>query len=207
MKVLVVGAAGKTGRAVVGHAVGAGHEVTALVHGDGADLGPAVAVRVGDATDTGTVAAAVAGRDAVIDTVGGRTPYRRTTLETDVAKAVVSAMREHGVRRLVVTSFIGEGASAANTTVPEKVLLHTFLRGARVDKAGMESAVSASGLDWVITRPPVLTDKPATGATRVLASGGRGRARTIARADLAAFLVAQLTDDQYLRHAVVVTDR
>ena len=43
MKVLVVGAAGKTGRAVVDQAIKAGHEVTAFVHRDGYDV-PGVAV-------------------------------------------------------------------------------------------------------------------------------------------------------------------
>ncbi len=62
MKVLVVGAAGRTGRAVVEEAVKAGHEVTAFVHSDNDYDVPGVAVRVGDASDAETVEAAVVGR-------------------------------------------------------------------------------------------------------------------------------------------------
>ncbi len=207
MKVLVVGAAGKTGRAVVEQAVKAGHEVTAFLHSDtGYDI-PGVAVRVGDATDASMVQAAVTGHDAVIDTVAGKTPYRHTTLETRVAAAVVAAMQHHSSRRLVVTSLLGEGDSIANTTFPLKILLATFLRGAKPDKAGMESAVRGSGLDWVITRPPVLTDKPAIGGVRVFATDSREQAHSITRADLAAFLVAQLSSDEHLGKAVVVANR
>lgn len=207
MKVLVVGAAGKTGRAVVEQAVTVGHEVTALVHRDGDYNVPGVAVRVGDASAAEAVEAAVAGQDAVIDTVGGKTPFKHTTLETRVATTVVAAMQRHGVRRLIVTSMIGEGDSAANAPFIVKILLATFLRGAKPDKGGMESAVSASELDWVITRPAILTEKPATGGVRVFSSDSRDKAHSITRTDLAAFLVAQLSSDDYLGHAVTVANR
>lgn len=68
MKVLVVGAAGKTGRAVDERAVKEGHEVTAFVHSDRDDV-PGVEVRAGDAAD-------MAAMEAAIDTVGGKTPYK-----------------------------------------------------------------------------------------------------------------------------------
>jgi len=206
MKVLVVGAAGRTGRAVVEQAAAAGHEVTALVRSHDYNV-PGVTVRVGDARDAGTVEAAVSGQDAVIDTAGGKTPYKHTTLETDVAATIVAAMQRHGVRRLVVTSTIGEGDSTANTPFYVKILLATFLRGAKPDKAGMESAVSGSELDWVISRPAVLTDKPATGNARVFSTDSREQAHSITRADLAAFLVAQLISDDHLREAVTVANR
>ena len=204
MNVLVLGGGGKTGRAVVDRAVTAGHRVTTLVHsGPGPEV-PGVEVHVGDASDPATVEAAVLTQDAVIDTVGGKTPYRRTTLETDVAAAVVAAMQRHGVRRLVVTSAIGVGDSTAHASPAVRVLVATFLRASTADKAGMEAVVRASGLDWVITRPAVLDDRAATGQTRVLQAGSRDTARAVTRADLAAFLVAQLTSDEHLRRTVTL---
>ncbi|PRY41326.1 NAD(P)-dependent oxidoreductase [Umezawaea tangerina] len=207
MKVLVVGAAGKTGRAVVAKAVEAGHEVTAFVRtADGYDV-PGVRVHAGDARDADVVGAAVAGQDAVIDTVGGKTPYKRTTLETGVAKTIIAAMRLHGVRRLVVTSSVGVGDSIANTPFLVRIVVATFLRASTPDKATMEAAVRESGLDWVITRPAVLTDKPATGRIEVIPSGGPGKARAIPRADLAEFLVARLTGGEHLGTAVTLGGR
>lgn len=207
MKVLVVGAAGKTGRAVVERAAAEGHEVTAFIRSDRGDGVSSVEVRIGDASDPVVMDAAVEGHDAVIDTVGGRTPYRATTLEADVATAVVAAMQRHGVRRLVVTSSIGVGESTAHAPLLTRILVATFLRASTPDKAAMESVVRGSGLDWVITRPAVLTDKAATGHVRTLSAGDRGRARSITRADVAAFLVAQLTGDDHLRQAVTLADR
>lgn len=125
------------------------------------------------------------GQDAVIDTVGGKIPYKHSTLETNVATTIVAAMQRQGVRRLVVTSMLGEGDSAANTPFYFKILLPTFLRGETPDKAAMESVVIASELDWVITRPPFLTEKPATGDVRVFSPDSREKAHSITRADLA----------------------
>lgn len=206
MKVLVVGAAGKTGRAVVQLAVQGGHDVTAFVHREGTYDVPNVATRAGDASDMATMEAAIRGQDAVIDTVGGKTPYKHTTLETGVATAIVGAMQRNGVRRLIVTSSVGEGDGAANAPFFVKILQTTFLRGSNRDKANMESTVSGSDLDWVITRPAVLTDKPATGDVRVFPADNREKARSITRSDLAAFLVAQLTSDDHLRQAVTVAN-
>lgn len=80
----------------------------------------------------------------------------------------------------------------------------TFLRGATKDKAGMEAEVEATHLDWVLVRPPFLTDGEATGNSKVFSPETQEKAHKISRKDLAAFMVRQLTSDTYLRQAVTV---
>jgi len=206
MKVLVIGAAGKTGRAVVAQAVAAGHEVTAFVQKANEYNGANVRVVEGDATDSAAINKAVVGQDAVIDTIGGKTPYKETTLESSAAKTIIASMRQNCVRRLVATSMIGEGGSEANATIWERLLLSTMLRGADKDKAAMESAVEASNLDWVILRPAILNDDPATGNIRVFSAETGEKAHKITRADLAGFMVAQLSDNEHLHQAVTVAN-
>jgi len=205
MKVLVIGAAGKTGQAVVEQALAAGHQVTAFVR-QAATYPPPAGVRVveGDAADRRAMEAAVLGQDAVLDTIGGKTPYKTTTLESSVAHAIIAAMRRHGVRRLVVTSMLGVGDSRANSSFLVRLLVATFLRGANQDKTAMEEAVQASGLDWVILRPAILTDDPAQGNVRVFPAATGETAHKIARADLAAFMLAQLATDEHLQQAVTI---
>lgn len=70
MRVVVTGAAGYVGRAVVGELLGAGHEVGALVRrAPTADLGE-VELHHGDLLDEDAVAAAVRGADAVVHLAG-----------------------------------------------------------------------------------------------------------------------------------------
>lgn len=177
MRVLVVGAAGKTGRAVVEQAMKQGHQVTAFVHSATSSGVPDVEVRVGDASDMATMQDALLGQDAVIEAVGGKAPYKRTTLEARAAATMVEAMQRHGVRRLIATSMFGAGESAANAPFYMKVLLATLLRGEVPDKSKKESIITSSELDWVIVRPPFLTDKPATGDVRILPVHSRDPSR------------------------------
>lgn len=206
MKVLVIGAAGRTGRLVVERAVAAGHQVTAFVRTADGSKQPEVRFIEGDATDRAGMDAAVLGQDAVLDTIGGKTPYKETALETGVADTIIGSMKRNGVRRLIVTSMIGEGSSKANTPIYDRLLLATFLRGADKDKAAMESAVQSSDLDWTILRPAILGDGPALGNVRVYDAGTSEKAHKITRSDLAAFMVTQLSSDDYLHQAVTIAN-
>jgi putative NADH-flavin reductase len=206
LKILVVGAAGKTGKAVVQQAVAAGHEVTAFVHNENGYDVAGVRVVAGDAADSVVMDTAVQGQDAVLDTIGGKTPYKTTTLESSAVNTIIAAMQRHGVRRLVVTSMMGAGDSKANASLLLRLLRATFLRAADKDKTAMETAVEASGLDWVILRPAILSDDPATGNVRVFKVENGEKANTLTRADLASFMLAQLSSDEHLHQAVAIAN-
>jgi len=206
MKVLVFGAAGRSGEALVNEALAAGHEVTAFVRGATQYKKANVRVVAGDALDSAAVDAAVAGQDAVIDALGGKTPWKVTTRETSAARNIVDAMRRNGVRRLLKISVVGAGESIRNAGFfNEHLLMRTFLRGLLVDKAGMEAEIEGSNLNWTLVRPPMLTDGEKTGVARVLSTEGGEKAHKIGRADLAAFMMQQLESGRYLRQAVTVT--
>ncbi len=207
MKVLVIGAAGKTGKAVVEQAVAAGRQVMAFVHtADGYKV-PNVSIIEGDAADRAAMDAAMLGQDAVLDTIGGKTPpYKATTLEASAAGTIIASMQQSGVRRLVVISMLGVGESKANIPIYERLLVSTFLRGEDKDKSAMEAAVEGSSLDWVILRPPFLTDGSAKGNVRVFSVEAGEKAHTITRADLASFMLAQLLDNEHLHQAVTIAN-
>ena len=205
MKVLVFGATGKTGGLVVDCALAKGHEVTVLVRDAGRFQKPGVRVVTGDAIKAEAVREAMRGQEAVVEAIGGTTPYKATRLETTSARNIVQAMRAEGAKRLIVVSMMGIGESAAQAPFWYKYLLMpTFLRGSTPDKRGMEGEVRASGLEYVIARPPILKDGAATGVVKVLGSGETGHA--ITRADLAQFLVDQLEEDEYLGQSVTVVN-
>ncbi|MBD2120428.1 NAD(P)-dependent oxidoreductase [Trichocoleus sp. FACHB-262] len=206
MNVLVIGAAGKTGRQVVEQAVAAGHTVTAFIR-DSAQYNapPNVRVFTGDATDPATMSHAIADQDAVIDTVGGKTPWRKTEIEQRVAHAIVAAAKQHGTCRIIAISALGVGDSTAQATLLFRLLLlPTFLRGSTADKTAMEQAIAQAGVPYVLVRPAVLNDQPAVGSVRVLAGVEKGR--QITRADLAAFVVEQLTTDTHVNRAVTIAN-
>ncbi len=218
MKVLVIGAAGKTGLLIVERAVAAGHTVTALVHAhdDGKESKAdhaleALKVEVihGDTRNPSRLDQIMPGQDAVIDAIGGSTPFRETDLEASSAKVILDSMKRNNVKRLLVISVMGAGESKEHAGFfYEHLLIPVFLRGAIPDKERMEQEIEhrgpVFGIDFVIVRPPVLSDSEAVGTVNILE--GEEKAAKLTRADLAQFLVNQLTSDKYLGQAITISN-
>ena len=204
MKILVIGAAGATGEEVVAQALQKGHEVTALVHTAETYEAPLkVRVVAGDVLNPTTLEKAMPGQEAVIDALGGHTPWKDTGLEKDAARNVIESMKKNGVKRLLVVSAIGVGET--KDLVPgwyEKLIMPTLLRGAMKDKEQMEPEVEASGLEWTIVRPGHLVNGERTGVVRTFEPGTGETAHKITRADVAAFLLEALVDGKYVGEAV-----
>ena len=206
MKLLILGAAGKTGSALVDQALNRGHDVTAFVHTADEYLRTDVRVVAGDARDEHSVFTAVHGQNAVIDALGGHIPFLASTLETDTARNVIQAMTEAGVRRLLVISTIGEGDSTRNVhDFYKHFIMPTLLRGVMKDKATMEAEVEHSHLDWTIVRPAGLRDGEPKGV-HIVPAGSDEKVRFITRADVASFLLDQLESTEYLHQAVSIAN-
>lgn len=130
MRVLVIGAAGKTGQLVIQAAVAAGHHVTAFGHHTASYDAPlGVTKTEGDATDSAVLNSAMVGQEAVINAIGGGAPFYDTGLELNTAKAIIPAMRGNGVGRLIAISMMGAGNSKEHTnSLLERMLLATVFR-------------------------------------------------------------------------------
>ena len=192
MHIAIIGASAGTGLLCVREALARGHAVTELsrhalplpAHA------PLKALR-GDATRPDDVRAAVASADAVLVTLGTGRSLRATTLFTDAAAALLQALGGRDVP-LVVLSGFGAGDSLACQPALLRPLFRLFLGRIYADKSAMERMLVAGHRQWEMVRPGVLTDGPATGRYRILATLQAGmRVGRIARADVAGFMVAQ----------------
>lgn len=208
MNITVFGATGGTGRHVVAQALDAGHQVTAVVR-DAARLTvpprAGLTVLTARLDDRAAVREAVTDADAVVDALGVRTTGP-TTFRADTARVVTAAMRDAGVRRLVVVS--ASGAHTTGDSLPIRLLvkpiLGRLLRHQFADMLAMEEVVRASGLDWTIVLPPQLTNGPRTGRVRRRVGANVRGSYRIARADLAAAVLAALTDEEVRGSALSV---
>ncbi len=202
MKLLIFGPTGGTGRQLVEQALEQGHPVTAFARNP-AKLAPertGLEVVEGDVLDAAAVERAVPGHEAVLCAVGAPASDRRT-LRTDATRNIIRAMETHGVKRLVCLSSLGFGDTRDMLPfVMRYIVVPLFLRHAFADHALQEELVKQSGLDWIIARAGSLTDGPRTGVYRhgfpVTEKGTRLK---ISRADVADFMLKQLTSDEYLR--------
>jgi putative NADH-flavin reductase len=207
VKILIIGATGRTGRILLDKALQQGHEVTALARNSSAvaprDYRPRVLE--GNTLDLEAVEAAVAGQDAVLSALGTRST-KPTTLFSASTANLVRAMKKQGVRRLVCLTGIGTGDSKGHGGFFfDRVLLPFVVRNQYEDKDRQEEIIKRSGLEWVIVRPARLTNEPATGKYQIFLSGVPYRATTISREDVAAFMLAQLSEDRHVHQTPVIS--
>jgi putative NADH-flavin reductase len=206
VKLLVVGASGRTGRLVVEQALGHGHEVTAFVR-DPARLAISrerLSVVVGDATAPVTFAPALEGQDAVISVLGAGRGSAPTVL-ADGAANLARAMTARGVARLVIVSAAGVGGHAGELPLIARAFsLLPAMRAVREAQEAMEGEVMLSSLDWTIVRAATLTNKERTGHYRVVEGPIVPGGKRIARGDLAAFVLKVAETGRYPRKIVSV---
>jgi putative NADH-flavin reductase len=207
MKILVVGASRGTGLFTVKEALARGHEVSALARNiESLPDHPSLHELRGNALDTGDVTAAVRGQDAVIVALGASPLAMRKplTLYSESTRLVIAAMKEHGVRRLVVLSARGAGDSAQLfNPVQRLVVRHVLLRHNYDDHERQEQLAKESGLEWVIARPTRLTNGPAKRRFKA-ESEQRAVPSSISRADSAVFMVDAVEDDRWVRKTVLL---
>ena len=208
MKILVLGATGATGRLIVNKALSKGYAVVALVRSKAkaADLAGAELVE-GDARDAAALTRAVAGCDAVVSSLGTpMSPFQEVTMLSTATRALVGVMAKQNIRRLVCITGVGAGDSRGHGGFfYDRLFLPLMLRKVYADKDRQEDGIRASALDWIIVRPTVLNDKPASGHIRALTDLSGVHGGTIARADVADFVLQQLTADTWLRKAPLIT--
>ncbi|MFB9834136.1 NAD(P)-dependent oxidoreductase [Actinoallomurus acaciae] len=222
MKLTIFAATGGIGRQLFEQAIAAGHDVTAVARNPRSLTGAARLVAADlTAADPAVLASAVDGSDAVLSGLGPRKPRSEAGITSRGTKAILTAMQTTGVRRIVVVSAapIGTVPSPGRPNPPKHdpgdgfFMRHLGSRFARTmfsahyaDLAVMEDLVRESGLDWTISRPPQLTDKPLTGTYRT-AYGQNIRGGTHAsRANVAHHMLAVIEQPSAIKQVIGIAD-
>ena len=222
MKLTIFAATGGIGRQLLGQAIAAGHDVTAVARNP-RNLSPvparAVAADLASA-DPADLQSAVAGADAVLSALGPRTKADAGVAARGT-KMIVQAMQAAGVRRLIVVSAapIGTIPSPARPHPPRHdpgdgfiiryladPIVKRALREHYADLARMEDVLRASDLDWTAVRPPRLTGKPVTGRYRTAYGQNIRRGVFVSRADVAHYMLSVLDNPETFRRTVGIAN-
>ncbi|PSP95346.1 NmrA family protein [Halobacteriales archaeon QS_4_62_28] len=201
MQVTVFGATGRTGRPLVAQALDRGHEVVAFARSaakvDRED--PDLTVVEGDAYTGGGVAEAVAGADAAVSVLG-QTDEGPDDLLTVAGENILDAMDEAGVDQFVTLVGAGVRKKGESVTLSGRVmgaLLKLLARQVLEDAKAHVERVRVTDLDWTVVRAPRLTDGEGTGEYR--AGDIDLGFESVARADVARFVLDCLEGEQYVR--------
>ena len=202
MNLLIIGATGGTGRELVKQALEQGHNVTAFAR-------KPTKVRIqhqnltvvkGNVLDYSSVENAVKGRHAVLSALGHKKWLIKTKILSEGTKNIIAAMEKHGVKRFICETSLGVGDSRGrlglyHTLFVIPFIIYFYFR----DKELQERYIKGSSLDWTIVRPGQLTHGRKRGVYRHgLDIGSWILTVWISRADVADFMLKQLTDNSYL---------
>ncbi len=216
MKVLVVGSTGGSGRAVVAQLLAAGHDVTAFSrrkNGLGI-LSERLRTCGGNAMDPADVERAVSGQDAVVVTLGiSENPVRvrlfgpqHTPLDVRSTGTlnVIRAMQKHAVRRLVVLTSYGVGATRGRLGLVDRMFFELLLKSQIRDTEKQNQHVIESRLEWVIAQPVHLTDTAEDGMPFLSTEGETGRMQ-VSRKSVARFLAEAVSNPAFVGRSVAIS--
>lgn len=223
MKLTIFAATGGIGRHLLDQAVAAGHDVTAVVRNAGKLSGAPVRVVTANlaTADPAALDSAIDGADAVLSGLGPRNPRSEAGIASRGTRAIVSAMQTTHVQRIVVVSAapIGTVPSPSRPKPPKHdpgdgfFMRHLFshvagamFREHYADLALMEDILRDSGLDWTISRPPRLTDKPLTGTYRTAYGQNIRGGWSISRADVADHMLRVLDQPETIKQVIGIAN-
>jgi len=206
MKIIIFGATGGTGKELVKQSLEKGHEITVLVRNPQkfSFNDKRVNIIKGDVLNKDDVSKAIQGNDAVLVALGVKPPSK-TKVVGPGTKNIIEAMKTHNVKRLIVESAMFMDDAVRKNSFLISLLTKTFMKGLYADKLLQEAAVRESGLEWVIVRPVGLANGPKTEIYRFGENLPlKGMFPTISRADVADFMLKQLSSDINLHKAILV---
>jgi putative NADH-flavin reductase len=208
MKLMILGGSGRTGKPLIEQALAAGNSVQTLVRNP-AKLSishPQLKIIKGDSTDSRALKAALQDTQAVLSVMG---PVKGSPIDLLLAtySSLITVMEESGIRRLIVLTGAGVQAQEDRPKLIDRIfrlLLQTTAGAVLHDSEQGIARIRESNLDWTIVRAPRLTDGALTGRYRI-GYVGPDSGTQISRADVAEFMLRQLTDAQWLHKMPMIS--
>jgi putative NADH-flavin reductase len=206
MIIVIFGASGKTGTLMVNQALELGHQVTAYIRRTNSleIKHPNLKIIVGNLNDTEKLKEAITGADACLSTLGGASLTKHAYEITSGIDLIVTLMEQERVSRFIYLSSIGVGDSRFYMVQPVRfIVCDLLLRIPFADHNTNEQRLAKSKLQYTLVRPGGLTDGPKTGnlkhgSEKIITKGNP----KISRANVAAFMLEQLTNSNYVNKGV-----
>ncbi|UNK18662.1 NAD(P)H-binding protein [Paenibacillus sp. N3/727] len=205
--IAIIGGTGKVGRHVAMKAVQSGYRVVMLARNpDKFKINdPGIEIIQGDAQSTDSIRLLLKDCEAVINTLGQ--PVKEQPIYSSVTNNILTIMSEYGVNRYIgVTggSLHVPGDSKRLINKIGEKLFELFFSKMMIDKKKELNLLLNSDRDWTLIRLPFVVDGPETGDIKGKLTDMPGTKMT--NGDIAAFLIDQVLDTQYIRKAPCISN-
>jgi putative NADH-flavin reductase len=212
MKIALFAAGGNIGRRIASEAVNRGHEVVAVVRNPARvdNLGGALKVVAGDATDARSVTVAGRGVAAILSAVGPAANGQPSDVLVEAARALVVGARLAGVKRLIVLGGAGSlEVSPGLQAVDAPQFPSLWKDNAVSQRRALEFYRAEAGdLDWTYISPAaMIVSGERTGQYRIgfdqMLRDSKGESR-ISIEDYAVAMIDELENAAHVRKRITV---
>jgi putative NADH-flavin reductase len=216
MKILLLGATGRTGRLIIEEALRRGHAIAAIARDPEKLKDSPIDITPGTPYDYETVEKAITGCEAVINTLNvsrkSDNPWAALAAPRDMisrsASNAVQAMEKNGIRRFVAMSTIGAGRSW-NTSpwILKLIVSMSNLSYAFTDHGKQEEILENSTLDFTICRAPMLSTKINPAGAVATEEGLKPANTVLSRNAAAGFFLDIIENRTYIRKTINLSNK
>ncbi|XP_073321501.1 flavin reductase (NADPH)-like [Pagrus major] len=219
MKIAVLGATGQTGQYLVNQALQQGHTVTAIVRNPGkltVHHGNLKVVEA-DIFSVDALKTHFKGQDVIMSCLGfPASIFSVVTGYTMSMNVMISAMRQARVNRIItMTSWYTEPNSGTKSSYLIRFLLLPMIRSVLTNMHEMEQfLLRVEDINWTVVRPPGLKNLPASAQEFLTHEGyfvpdssGNPVGSTVARGDVARFMLSLLNSNAWIKGGVAITTK
>ncbi len=204
-KIAVFGATGQTGLQIISQALEKEYTVHAFTRSpEKLSQFPKLQVFHGNIFTPDPLIECIGGTNAVLIALGAN-PMDANKVRSRATQAIVQAMQEVEVKRVVCMSTLGAGSSINLMPKTSQMMFKMFLGEAVKDHEVQEKILENSDLDWTVVRPARLTNGPHTQNYQVDIQEGQAFQSQISRADVADCMLNQVEDRKFLHEKIVIS--
>jgi len=218
MRILILGATGRTGRVLLHEALKRGHRVTVLISHKGAlKINPElVEVYEGTPLNKFTLSDAMQGCDAILSTLNisriSDSPWSKLRTSKDFLsssiKHIIEAATENNIKRVIITTAWGVAETRKDIPFWFRWLIDkSNIRYQYRDHEKQEVLLKASNLEWTIIRPVGFSDSEKLREIKVSFNNQPKPSVTIARRNVARFMLNVLENNLYTRQIPVISEK
>lgn len=217
MKILIIGATGRTGRLIVEEAVKQGYDLNVLVRDKNRVPFNSKSIKVYQGTPARRtdLAAAMQGCDLIISALGiaraSDAPWSKLITPpkfiTESMKNMIAEADQQNLKHFITVSAWGAGDTKKEIPFWLKWLInYTNLRPVYAEHESQEKLLAASDLRWTAVRPVALNDSKKKKTLKVSFNNSPKPSLQISRQSVAKFVVDIVKSDKYDRRSPTISE-
>jgi putative NADH-flavin reductase len=216
MKILLLGATGRTGKKIIEEAIKRGHKISAIARNPEKLKDYNIEIIQGTPYNYETVEKAITGCGAVINTLNVSRKSDNLWAPLAAPKDMISksasnaimAMEKIGIKRFVALGAIGAGRSWKTSPAILKFMISiSNLRFAFRDHGKQEEILENSTMDYTVCRAPMLSDKINETGAVATKENEKPSSTVLCRNSAAEFFIRIIENKEYIREIVSLSNK